>query len=350
MGVSEKSSGNREKSSLPGTEIIKDEEFGELPRVCRFNFPDKASGRGCFFEVNGNEVRVGMTSDIDVREVNPDEELGRYQISDDGKEIRFPKENEKLEQLGLEVDENSGEKQEYYIDGLNPREINLSEREVQKKDMEWLAALINELEGGEIMIYTGAGISMDGEDGVLGMDELRASLGLDGSLSGDNFENLFRDNPDKLVDKVKEFGNSLFIDKSTEAHKAISKLVEKKPGVLVMTENIDLKHEAEGSRLAVTHMDGDNLAFGQVILRTNVTKAVIVVGMSHDDRAILEYMKHRNPDVMIVAIDNCVKGVPSFLGKEDTLIQGDCQKTLPELVERLNLEVVEDIESDSETS
>ena len=57
---------------------------------------------------------------------------------------------------------------------------------------------------------------------------------------------------------------------------------------------------------------------------------MICIALSYDDRGFLGWYKENNPHGTIVAID-LVK--PSYLGNEDFLLQGNCQKILPALQE-----------------
>ncbi len=324
---------------FPMTKEISQEEFGQLPRYCRFNFGNKATGENCFFEVNDGKGQVGMTIAVDARGLGFDE---KYEISEEGLVVSFPRRESLPEDQGGDAKQGSQEAGSYCIDGLKPRKIE-DQKEVKQIIVKELAEKLGKLRGEEIVVYTGAGISMSGEKPVWGMGELQLQLGLAGNGEGKNFGEIFRDNPEELLDRVREFGDQLFADESTEAHKAIAELVRQKPGTLVMTENIDLKHEADGSRLKVTHMDSDAAAFGQVILRTPGTKMILVVGLSHDDRAILEYFKEHNRDVQIISVN---KETPNFLGNEDGLVLGNCQEILPELVGRLDKK--EGIENDKD--
>jgi len=131
---------------------------------------------------------------------------------------------------------------------------------------------------------------------------------------------------------VQQFGEQLFADCSTPAHRAVAEIVEAKPKAVVFTENIDYKHEAEGSRVSVVHMDAGHEVHTKVKLRANEAKLLITVALSKDDRAVIQYLKQTNPELKIVALTLKEDTIPDYLGKNDAVVIGDCQKFLPQIV------------------
>ncbi len=317
----------RSNSLFAKTELINELEFEKAPRSFNFNYGNDETGSKWFLRITDGHVQVGVGGSEDIQKMMTEEEMAMYGVEDEGKTLVYPK----MAPIEEELYDEDGDDGEYRIDGMDPRVVEIANEEELAVEPEILADMIAKLDPSELMIYTGAGISMGGEQPVWGMQELSKQLGLVENPEGNDFDELFRSNPEKLIEVAKKFGDSLFADVSTDAHISIAKLVAEMPGVLVLTENMDLKHEAVGSRLGVTHM-GNKSAFGEVIVRGQATKVLWTIGLSHDDRGVLAYLKQENPDLQIIAID---QKKPNYLGSEDGLLKGDCQKVMPELVENV---------------
>lgn len=218
---------------------------------------------------------------------------------------------------------------DYCIDKLERLEASRNGSRMREAD---LANLIRNLDGKDIVIYTGAGISNAGEASAWTMPQLMQELGFGENGESSSFIEMFFNQPEMLVDKVICFKEQLFSDCTTDAHKAIAEIVSLKPGLLVLTENIDLKHEAEGSRIFVCHMGKTPNDFDIVREKTRDIKLLITVGLSQDDRAVIAYMKKHNPDLKIVAFTLSPETTPKYVGSEDSILVGDCQETLPNTV------------------
>ncbi|MGB9847829.1 MAG: hypothetical protein ACPLKV_01275 [Minisyncoccia bacterium] len=55
---------------------------------------------------------------------------------------------------------------------------------------------------------------------------------------------------------------------------------------------------------------------------------MITIGLSYDDKGFLRWYKENNPNGKIIAIN---LNQPSYLGNEDFILKGDCQKVVPEI-------------------
>ena len=222
--------------------------------------------------------------------------------------------------------------EDYHMDFLQPRIIDGHPNQITVDN---LADKLKELSGDEVIIYTGAGISTAGEKPVWNGRQLKKALGLVDNLAANGI-NGFIDyciaNPENIVKVVEQFDDQLFSDNSTPAHEAIAKLIKAKPGIYLCTENLDHKHEAQGSRIRPSRFGGQSTF--DSIRKADKVKVLITVGLSHDDRSVIGYLKEHNPELEIVAFTRSGEIKP-YLGDEDFMVVGDCQETLPELVRML---------------
>jgi len=147
----------------------------------------------------------------------------------------------------------------------------------------------------------------------------------------------FVENPEALTQQFAEFERQLYVDVTTPAHEAISHIIDAKQGSIIITENVDLKHEAEGSRHDAVHLDSSLETFDLVKKRAEKAQVLITVGLSADDRSVIAYLKEKNPQLKIMAFalpPRHEKDIPSFL-QGDYAIFGDCQQLLPKLADEL---------------
>lgn len=180
-----------------------------------------------------------------------------------------------------------------------------------------------------IVFYTGAGISA--QAGVWMMQPLMDALGIDRNNQYDQCCQNIITHPAIIKETFSQFCYKGFTAAATPAHKAMAAIALSKQAQ-ILTENFDLLHEHAGTK--ALHIDGP-------WLRANVSPddlknidAVVCVALSYDDRGFLGWYKKHNPHGIIIALD---LATPSFLGNEDFLLQGDCQKVLPELQQVLDL-------------
>lgn len=312
------------KSYFPVSRPISKEDFDRIPLILGSDFiRGKNKDITCSLVANTKGCYVSLSSETEnISSQIPQEKLILYTIENEGKRLIYPRQIERPSPVS--------EKRlvkPYYVDGLKPRQIE--SRNVQVMTIEDLAGLIKETPGKGILFYTGAGISTAGEVPVWNMAQLHEALGV-GDQDAKTFILSFEENPEDLITKLKHFRDTLFADASTPAHTAIAEIVKAKPGSVVFTENSDLKHEAEGSRLSAVHVGRQTNDFLDVRLRASEAKLLITVGLSKDDRAIINYLKKINPELRIVAINL----VPTeYLDAGDAVVLGDCQEILPKVAQ-----------------
>jgi hypothetical protein len=331
--LDEKKSLRVENMFLPESRRITKEEFDSLPRYATFNF-GKVDGEfkwSAQLTLHNDQMTVAAELPFDVRPHLAEEDQAIFSIQKDGKKLVYP-----VLDRPTTIDVSSDVTKSYYIDELSPRRTEVDKSSIKKMKANEAAEVLSNITGEDLIFYTGAGISMGGDKPVWDMSQLWGNLGLKGD--GEDFLKVFKDPtkypPSNLLSKVDTFGKQLFDDVSTPAHEAISEILDLKKGAVVFTENIDLKHEAEGSRLGVIHMDSDNEAFTKVKLRSHAN-VLITVGLSKDDRAVIQYLKQQNPDLKIIAFTLSEKSIPEYLDSSDAVVLGDAQETLPALANKM---------------
>ncbi len=222
----------------------------------------------------------------------------------------------------------------YFIDKTWPRVFEVQETTITQTNPDEAAQILQKTNGEEIIFYTGAGISTGGSSPVWTMDQLNHFLRLNKD-SAYFFQHL-AEHPSELLQQFERFRASLYTDQSTPAHCAIAEIVGTKPGALVFTENMDLKHEAEGSRLQPIHF-GSKDSHEKLVECSQKAKVLFTIGLSHDDRAAIAVLKLKNPHLIIIA--SCLAGsAANFLAPHDPndkLLLGDCQQTLVQIGEKI---------------
>lgn len=180
-----------------------------------------------------------------------------------------------------------------------------------------------------IVFYTGAGISA--QAGVWMMQPLMNALGIDRNNQYDQCCHNIITHPEVTQETFSQFCYKAFTAPATSAHKAMTSIALAKRAQ-ILTENFDLLHEHAG--IKALHIDGP-------WLRANVgpddfknIDVIVCVALSYDDRGFLGWYKMHNPNGVIIALDLIT---PFYLGNEDFLLKGDCQKTLPELQQVLEI-------------
>ncbi|HNP89058.1 MAG: hypothetical protein BWY24_00233 [Microgenomates group bacterium ADurb.Bin219] len=291
---------------------ISPEEFQKLPRRASFtfNFGGTSAITSAHFEIDEDEIRL-VVEEGRKKSIYPD----------------LPEARERKSRVS---------KEGYYINGLSPRRTEIEKTQIKRISAEELAEIVNSISGDELIFYTGAGISTAGEKPAWNMDQLKENLGLNNG--GVGFVKQFRENPGILAAKVRQFANQLFTDTSTPAHEAIAGVIEAKPGTIIFTENTDLKHEAKGSRVSAIHLDLESGAFDKVRKRAIDAKILITVGLSKDDRGIINYLKRERPNLTIVSFTLTERTIPDYLDQNDLVVLGDCQEKLPQVVPGLRKE------------
>lgn len=183
--------------------------------------------------------------------------------------------------------------------------------------------LVESLKDKKILFYTGAGISIAG--GVHGMDQLYEALGIDMSKKIDSLIQRAVNNPQDVVKSWKEFTTAAFENPATPAHKSLGRLAKKLKSQ-IFTENID--HLQEKAGVKAIHLTGPWLKENVRPEWLKDIDVVITIGLSYDDKGFLRWYKENNPKGKIIAIN---LNQPSYLGNEDFILKGDCQKVVPEI-------------------
>ena len=183
--------------------------------------------------------------------------------------------------------------------------------------------LVEILKNKRVLFYTGAGISV--ASGVHSMKQLYKTLGIDMSKRVDDLLRKAVSNPQGVIESWEEFTKAAFEKPATLAHQPLAVLAQKIKSQ-ILTENVD--HLQERTGIKAIHLTGPWLKEN---IRPEWLKdidVVVAVGLSYDDRGFLSWYKENNQNGKIVAIN---LDQPSYLGDEDFLLKGDCQKIVPEL-------------------
>jgi NAD-dependent SIR2 family protein deacetylase len=324
-GTTEEQKSPENNPYFPVSKPISKEDFDRMPKRIGSHFTrGKNKESSCYIGLDDRGYYLFIDSKTkNLADFLPPEKRNIYTVDDEGKKIVYPK----REPRPVSNPDQKQKERQYWIDGLTPRKVET--QEIQIIGHEDLAKLINETPGRNLIFYTGAGVSTAGEVPVWNMSELVKQIGVD-DYEAKGFHTQFNETPEQLLAKVTHFGETLFADVSTPAHIAIAEIVQSKPESIVFTENADFKHEAEGSRLSVMHAGNQTNDFLDVRLRAPEAKLLITVGLSKDDRSIINYLKRINPELKIVAINL----VPTeYLDSNDAVVIGDCQKILPKVAE-----------------
>ncbi|MBP7005612.1 hypothetical protein KBB27_00610 [Patescibacteria group bacterium] len=183
--------------------------------------------------------------------------------------------------------------------------------------------LVEVLKRKKVLFYTGAGISV--ANGVHNMSQLKKLLGIDMSGKEDLFLKKATTHPQSVIDSWEEFTRAAFESPATPAHQSLGRLAQKTESQ-IFTENVD--HLQERGGVKAIHVTGPWLKKTIHPEWLKDIDAVITIGLSYDDRGFLGWYKEHNPNGKIVAIN---VNQPSYLGSEDYLLEGDCQKVIPEI-------------------
>lgn len=130
------------------------------------------------------------------------------------------------------------------------------------------------------------------------------------------------------------FYEAMLYGEPTEAHHAIKNIASLLK-CQIFTENLDLLHQR-------THIQvlGPLIPSQFFKQYTNADlkdiEVIVCVGLSHDDRGFLAYLKSINPQLRIVAID---LKQPNYLSDKDYWLKADIQKILPDIEYRLSIDL-----------
>jgi len=175
-----------------------------------------------------------------------------------------------------------------------------------------------------VVFYTGAGVSLS--SGVQAMAGLKNVLGFHkGMQPGPKYSEYAKTKAQAVLEEFSQFCHRAFTAEPSPAHRAITTIALTKK-VQVMTENFDFLHQRAGivpfevSARAVRK----NIAPGEM----RDIDALVCVGMSADDRGLLQWYKDQNPQGKIIAFN---LEVPTYVGSDDYVVLGDVQETLPKI-------------------
>ena len=160
------------------------------------------------------------------------------------------------------------------------------------------------------------------------MVQLDEMLGIEMSEKVDGLLKKAVTNPQHVIDSWEDFTRTAFEESATPAHRSLGALAQKLKAQ-IFTENVDCLHESVGVK--VMHLTGHWLKDNVRPEWLKVIDAVITVGLSYDDRGFLGWYKKNNSNGRIIAVN---LNQPSYLGSEDFILKGDCQKIIPELERR----------------
>jgi NAD-dependent SIR2 family protein deacetylase len=215
------------------------------------------------------------------------------------------------------------------ISGRFPKEVaekirnEIRERMLPKPEELNIERLAEFLKDKRILFYTGAGISI--ASGVHSMDKLYDTLGIDMSKKVDRFLQKAVANPRGVINSWEEFTKAAFEKPATPAHQSLAKLAQKLKSQ-IFTENVDRLQERAGVK--AIHITGPWLRENIQPEWSKDIDVIVTVGLSYDDRGFLGWYKENNPNGKIIAVN---LKQPSYLGNEDFILKGDCQKVIPEL-------------------
>lgn len=201
-------------------------------------------------------------------------------------------------------------------------EILAKHSELKPEEIE-IVQLVEILKNKKVLFYTGAGISI--ASGVHSMNQLHETLGIEMSERVDGFLKKAVTNPQEIVESWEEFTKAAFEKPATPAHHSLGGLAQKLKSQ-IFTENVDYLQEKVGVK--PVHLTGPWLKENIQPEWLRDIDAVVTVGLSYDDRGFLGWYKENNPNGKIIAIN---LNQPSYLGNEDFVLKGDCQRVIPEL-------------------
>jgi len=167
----------------------------------------------------------------------------------------------------------------------------------------------------KVLVYTGAGISAAA--GIPTMHQLNLLF----PFSLYWIESTVN-SPEKVMRSIEYFNATCQRTRPTRAHWALKRFLDKTP-LPLYTENFDKLHQKTGLNPACLASEG----WEKETLKGY--DGILCIGLSADQRGFLAQFKEMNPEGKILSID---LKQPSYLGKEDLLLQGDIQKVLPALV------------------
>jgi len=200
----------------------------------------------------------------------------------------------------------------------------IEEKMLPKPQEMEVTQLVEILKNKKVLFYTGAGISE--ASGVLSMNQLQEILEID--EKSEKVNGLLKKaiaNPQNVIESWEKFTKAAFEKPATPAHQSL-KILAQKLKSQIFTENFD--HLQERTGVKAVRLTGPWLKENIQPEWLKDINAVITIGLSYDDRGFLGWYKENNPNGKIIAVN---LNQPSYLGNEDFILKGDCQKFIPEL-------------------
>lgn len=315
-------------NTFPRSIPISKQQFIKVPRAVSFTFSRKDAISGFWADLNQVYILLKILESSKFEELlnHAKSYTSNYTYNHKDDQWVYPKLDDKhIKKLRMSMID----KDSYTLEDLSPLIYDKKPLKYTGIEMEELAEILLKLKGREIIFYTGAGISKSGNMPVWTGSDLKNELGI--GIDSNMFAEKFFHRPNELINTIKTFVNQLFADSTTLAHEAIAEIVSVKPGIIIFTENYDLKHEATGSGITACHTHTNPATFSMVKLRTKHAKLLLTVGLSHDDVAIIRYIKRNSPDVKLICLALSHNEIPEYISENDYVIIGDCHHILPQL-------------------
>jgi len=237
--------------------------------------------------------------------------------------------------------------------GLPRLPARQAQGKAQTIDVDMAAELVADAKG-DLIFYTGAGISNYGDRPVYDHASLERRLGFvdedlvneyygNAQSTNDWFVDQFLANPahrSRVAESYNDFLDNMFACSTTVGHTAIAHMVRQKDfEPYVLTSNYDCKHEASGIEAVKVpagwhHETGD--AMGRRARRTIEEVAaksgsglLVVAGVGFDSRGVLELLKSERPELTMLAINERLASELPYVGVGDYCVAGDAQQALP---------------------
>lgn len=202
------------------------------------------------------------------------------------------------------------------------RSVNPDDNKPSAMTIEQAASFIRDH---SVVFYTGAGISL--ASGVNDMSGLLSLLGMSKSCCvSSEYADYVRTHEQEVLTCFAGFCQKAFTAEPTPAHRAIVTIALSKK-VQVMTENFDFLHQRSGIMPFCVSASSVRKQVAPDELKS--VDALVCVGMSADDRGLLQWYKDQNPQGKIIAFN---LEVPQYVGPDDYVVLGDVQKTLPAIL------------------
>jgi hypothetical protein len=312
-------------------EMLKEERDTDFVFNLTPAIPGQEVGKSRFSSINGGTIAARFP--IEVWSQLTEEQKYLFGVNDGGTTLFYPKNAPRLEIPDTQDGQNNGP---LMMDNLPQKIFSENERGAEDLTAEKLAEMIRNTPGDELVIYTGAGISKGGKNPVWDMPTLEKKVSV--NEGSEAFLQALLNNPEALREAFNTFHQKVNTLNATPAHKAIKEILDAKPGATLMTQNGDRNHEASG--VHPIHMAAVPEFYELLKKETDKTSLVVTAGLHADELSFLKWVTTKNPNVKIAAVDlkKPPKEYPSFLSKDSKnnyILQGDAQETLPKVAEVL---------------